>query len=321
MNRSVTEALSHGWGAVARLRDIVFGTYLASFVLALPLALVVADAISEAIGSSLAGERLVSGFDALWFQGFSNENSGLAGTFDPSVSGIGAVARALDTMVRGAFTELHPAVFAVGVIYLVLWVFVSAGILGGLSMGARRSFWADAVRHFPRVLALSSIALLVYAVLFRYVLGGLDTAVETLTEDVVDERIAFGYALGKYAVVWALAWTVSLVFDYAKIVAVCEPEASLRDALGSALRFVRAHRWATYGLSAVLFAIGVAVVLGYAVIAPGATQSNGFQLAIAFVISQTYILARITLRTWNLTAATSLLRGDAEQTPPEATLG
>lgn len=320
MSRSVSDALAAGWSAVGQRWRVLLGAYLANVLLAFPLALVVADAISASVGSSLAGQRLVTGFDDLWFKGFSAEQDGLAATFEPSVSGIGAVAHALDTLVHGSFMDLHPAVFAVGALYLLVWVFVSAGVLGGFSLGSR-SFWADAVRHFPRVLALSSIALLVYAVLFRYVLGGLDTAVETLTEDVTDERIAFVYALAKYGVIWALVWTVSLVFDYAKVVAVCEPEASLRDAVAAGLAFVRGHRTSTYGLSAVLFGVSVAVVLGYAVVAPGATQSNGFQLSIAFVVSQTYIFARIGLRIWSLAATATLFRGRSVGAPDGAALG
>jgi hypothetical protein len=61
-----------------------------------------------------------------------------------------------------------------------------------------------------------------------------------------------------------------------------------------------------FGLSAALFGLGAAALLLFAIVAPGADQHNGFKIAIAFVISQTYILARVACRCATLGAQADL---------------
>jgi hypothetical protein len=130
--------------------------------------------------------------------------------------------------------------------------------------------------------------------------------VEWATYDSVDERVHFAWTVAKYGFVWAIVWTVSLVFDYAKIAAVARPDEPLRRCLRRGLRLVRLQARPVYGLSAALFALGVGLVLAYAVVAPGADQHNGFKVGIAFVISQTYIFGRVAMRCLGIAAQVEL---------------
>jgi hypothetical protein len=156
------------------------------------------------------------------------------------------------------------------------------------------------------VLTLAAFSWVVYAIVLKGVLGLGTDIVEAATYDAVDERVHFAWTVAKYGVVWAIVWTVSLVFDYAKIAAVARPDEPLRRCLRRGLRLVRLQPRPVYGLSAALLALGLGFVLLYAIVAPGADQHNGFKIAIAFCISQTYILGRVALRCVGIAAQTQL---------------
>ena len=280
--------------------------YAFNVALALPLAIAVAGELAHSIGSSVAGETMLRGFDHLWFRGFDVRSTGLAATFEPGLVGIGGVLRALDALVTGALLELHPSIVAAGVVYLVGWVFLASGFLARFIGGEPSSFFGSAARHFPRLATLAAFSWLLYAIVLKGLLPFLADLVAALTYDTIDERFHFVCTLAKYAVVWASVWTVSLVFDYAKILAVARPEMPLHHCVGRALVLLLVHPRAVFGLSAALLGLGLGLLLLYAVIAPGADQHNGFKIGIAFLISQTYVLGRVALRCVGIAAQTDL---------------
>jgi hypothetical protein len=309
----IAAALRIGMLRAQECMRLLWLAYAFNVALALPLAAAVADQIAQSIGSSIAGETMLQGFDHLWFRGFHVRASGLPATFEPTVVGIGGVLRALDALVTGALLDLHPSIVAAGVVYLVGWVFLGSGFLARFVGGEPNNFFGGAARHFPRIATLAAFSWLVYAMTLKGLLPLLADIVAAATYDSIDERVHFLCTLAKYAIVWASVWTVSLVFDYAKIIAVARPEQPLRHCVGRALLLVLLHPRAVYGLSAGLLGLGLGFLLLYAVIAPGAGQHNGFKIGIAFVLSQTYVLGRVALRCLGIAAqaelATSLHAG------------
>jgi hypothetical protein len=302
----IAAALRVGIFRARQSAKLVWLAYGLNVALALPLAAAVAEHLAAAIGPSVAGEALLRGFDHLWFRGFEVRAQGLSTTFHPGVVGMGAVLRALDDLVTGTLLQLHPSVVVAGVVYLVGWVFLHAGFLARFVGGEPTNFLAGAARHFPRVIALAAFSWLIYAIVLQGVLTLCGDVVHAATYDAVDERVYFAWTLAKYVVVWAIVWTVSLVFDYAKIAAVVRPEEPLRRCLRRGLRLVRLRPRPVYGLSAAVLALGVGLLLLYAIVAPGAGQHNGFKIAIAFAISQTYILGRVALRCVGIAAQAEL---------------
>ena len=55
-------------------------------------------------------------------------------------------------------------------------------------------------------------------------------------------------------------------------------------------------------------AVSLALLLAYAVVAPGTAQDNGFKLLIAFAIGQASVIARVVMRAWTLASAQALWR-------------
>jgi hypothetical protein len=184
-------------------------------------------------------------------------------------------------------------------------VFLHAGFLGRFVAG-EPSFLFGAARHFPRVLALAAASWLLYVIVLRIVLSYAADVVEAATYDADDERVHFAWTLAKYGVVWAMVWTVSLVFDYAKIAAVARPEESLRRCLRRGFARVRSRPRAVYGLSAAVLGLGLVFLLLYALVAPGADQQSGFAIGMAVLVSQTYVFGRVALRCLGIAAQAEL---------------
>jgi hypothetical protein len=303
----IAAALRIGMLRAQQCMRLLWLAYAFNVALALPLAVAVADQIEQSIGSSIAGETMLRGFDHLWFRGFDVRSSGLPATFEPSVVGIGGVLRALDTLVTGALLDLHPSIVAVGVVYLVGWVFLASGFLARFVGGEpSNNFFGAAARHFPRIVTLAAFTWLLYAITLKGLLPLLADIVAAVTYDTTDERFHFLCTLAKYAIVWASVWTVSLVFDYAKLIAVARPDEPLHHCVGRALVLLLVNPRALFGLSAALLGLGLGFLLLYAVIAPGADQHNGFKIGIAFVLSQTYVLGRVALRCVGIAAQAEL---------------
>jgi hypothetical protein len=301
----IAAALRIGILRAQQCMRLLWLAYAFNVALALPLAIAVADQLAQSIGPSIAGETMLQGFDHLWFRGFDVRASGLAATFEPGVVGIGGVLRALDALVTGALLDLHPSIVAAGVVYLVGWVFLASGFLARF-VGGETNFFGAAARHFPRLVTLAAFSWLLYAITLKGLLPLLADLVAVVTYDTTDERFHFVCTLGKYAVVWVSMWTLSLVCDYAKIIAVARPDDPLHHCVGRALVLLLVNPRAVFGLSAALLGLGLGFLLLYAVIAPGADQHNGFKIGIAFLISQTYVLGRVALRCVGIAAQAEL---------------
>lgn len=304
---SVRWALVAGWGLVRQAGRYLGLAYAASLALALPLAAALASTLEDGMGRSEAGERMRDGFDALWHQSFSARAQGLAKSFDPGVVGIGAVFDGLDGLVTGQLFHAHVAIVGVGLIYLAVWTFLASGLVARFSgRSTRVSFFAEAAHYFPRFAALAALAAVVYALLLGPLLTLLGGAVEEINRETLDERVHFAWVLGKYAIVWAGVWATSVLFDYARVVAVARDCPPIAENLRRAARLVWRHKRRVFGLSGALFGVSVALTLSYWAIAPGAEGGSWPAILWAFAVGQLYLFARIALRGWIYAAQTAL---------------
>lgn len=290
-------AVSEGLSRVGASPRLVLVAWLVSLAVAAPLATVMHSLLADAIGHSEAGQRLVEGWDGLWYRSFEARAQGLGKTFGPGIVGIGAVLSGLDRLTTGTLSTIAGPVLGAGLVYALAWVFIAGGVLGTYLRGPDGAgLWREGARHFPRLLALGLFALVGYGLVLGMVLPALGRWVEAATIDVIDERVAFGWTLGKYAVVWGLLWLVSLVHDYAKVFTVMRPELGALAALREGLRFVMARPRVVFGVSATVVALFGVATLAYWVIAPGAGDDNAFRILVGFGIAQGFVALRIGVR-------------------------
>ncbi|MFQ5817708.1 MAG: hypothetical protein ACE5H2_07115 [Terriglobia bacterium] len=309
---SIVKSFAVGWGKVVKSPAVICWVYLASVVLALPLALAMRAILKESIGASLVQENLRQGFDLAWYGEFSAATSGLGETFGPSVVGILPILSNLEKLLEGNILRTDATILLAGVLFLLAWAFFAGGILDRYArpeeVQSRARLFSQGAEYFFRFVRLLIISLLLYWGIFRWVANPLHRWMEQATRDVTVETTVMVWRLGVYAVAGFLLILASMALDYAKIAMVVERRRSASLAFLRGLRFVSAHPGKTFGLYLLLLAVGLVLLYGYSLVAPGPGQSSWATILLAFLIGQAYLLARLVLKLWFLGSQTVLFQ-------------
>jgi uncharacterized membrane protein len=271
---------------------VLFGLCAFTLLFALPLSLVVREAIATHLGQSLTADTVATGVNYDWWQEFMAQASGLATTFTPSIIGFGAVLDNISGLLDNL--PLASAVASAIAVWMILWSFLSGGVMdryARMRHTRAHGFFAACGTHFWRFLRLGVLALAAYYVLFGVVHGLLmERAFGALTRNLTEERVGFALRLAGYLVFGLLLVFVNLAFDYARVRIVVEDRRSAIGALLAGTRFVRRNRGAVvlYLLNGAAF---VVLILLYAIVNPGA-PGGGLWMWVALAIGQCYIVFR-----------------------------
>jgi hypothetical protein len=290
----VVNALRDGIRRVNAAPAVLVGVLLLTFLIALPLGLVLRGMIGESLGRSLAAETAASGVNSDWWSTFSSQASGLGVTFTPRIIGVGAVLSNISAVLEARPQAL--VIAGVAAVYLLLWTFLAGGILDRFARNRpirTAAFFSACGVYFFRFLRLGVFAGLGYLVLFGPVHEWLfDAFFPWATREWTVERNAFFLRLALYAVFGGALVSLNVWLDYAKVRAVVEDRRSMIGALVAACRFIRRNPARTAGLylaDSVLFLMVVALYAAFVSDAGG----TGFRMWAAFVVSEVYLLARL----------------------------
>lgn len=303
-------AWREGMRRVNRAPAIVAGVWVLTFLVSLPLALVLRGTIAQHLGASLAAETAATGVNYDWMQEFADQATGVAVTFRPTILGFGAV---LDNL-SGFLDNARRPIVIIGAAsaYIALWIFFAGGIIDRYARDrATRAhgFFAAAGVFFFRFARLAVVMWLVYAFLFGYLHPRLfDRLYPRLTDDLTVERTAFLVRVGLYLLFGVLVAAVNLIFDYAKVRAVVEDRRSMLGAIVAAGRFVSRNLGATATLYLANFALFLLAVGAYALVAPGA-GGLGWSLWLGLAVGQLYVLARLWVKLVFWSSSTALFQG------------
>lgn len=272
--------------------------WLTLLLVALPAAVAIEEAIHAGIGASRVDESLRQGLDLAWLEEFRSQARGLERSLRPSIVGRGAVYDNLESWFGGElFLDARQVAF--GAVYALVWLFLLGGVLDRFARRERKfvlaPFLAAGARFFPRLLRLALLSGVLYFGIYRLA-RWLFPWIERLTRDVTAERQALLVYLAGALVVVALLGLVNLIFGYAKIAVVYEGRRSSLGALLRALRFVVGNAGKALGLYLLLASLVVAVIALYALLAPGPGQSTALGVALAFLLGQLYLMARLAMR-------------------------
>ena len=293
----ISQSFFDGFRKISGAKRYVFLAFGLNVVLALILAGSMKSTLQHSMGHSLAGEKMLQSFDDLWYQNFSAKAEGLAKTFHPAVTGIGAVFDGLNKLVTGSPLDYATSVLGLGFFYLLMWTFLSGGFVAVYAAkGERPAFLQSAARFFPRFLILGLMAGVLYVLLFKFVFAWLSDAVEALTRETIDERVHFAYTVVKYLILWFLLISVNLLFDYSKIFTVLTDHRNAFTAPLRAVKVVFGNFGKSYGLYLTIGLLWLCLMLIYWVVAPGAGQSHWVTIFLAFLLGQIYILSRVWIR-------------------------
>ena len=319
---AVAAALATGLRRIGSSKRYVLAAYACNILLAAVLAGMLMGALRTSLGASLAGDRMRVGFDSLWYNSFSSQASGIAATFRPSVTGIGAVFDALDSFLDGFDSLLNSGtttgVLPIAAIYGVLWVFFSGGFLSlFVAPQERRSFALEACRWVPGIAAIAACSLAFYWTVLGVLRPWVTDAISSATRNVIDERIRFAVVLSEYAAIWFVIWIGNMLFDYAKIALVARGRTGGIDAPVRAISAAGLAIWrrplATSGLYLSLGCVWIAGVLVYWAVVPGAGQSSAPAIFGGFVLGQFFVISRVWTRCLFYASETAMYTAIAKQ--------
>ncbi len=318
MITSLRRAIGAGTSRAFSARLLIVGLWLINLLAAAALAIPLGASLQSSIGASLVHERLRTGFDMGWFGELQGTAQGLLSTFTPTVVGAGAFFNNLEAWLSGELWRGIPALVVAGSIYLLLWTFLQGGILTRLSLRREEApsaagFFASGGRFFLRFLGLALMSGVLYAGVYR--LGRwLFPALEELSRDVTVERTALWLVVAAAVLIAFLLCLINLIFDYARMAIVLEGRKNPLRAAYHAVRLILRHPGQTLGLYALLGLLGLGLLAVYARIAPGAGQSTLPGIALAFLVAQAYLVAKLWLRL--VLSASQLTLYEALRPPP-----
>ncbi len=300
--------LARGLARALRPPGLLAALWALQLASALPAALLVEQAVEEAIGGSLVHQRLRAGMDLVWLGEFEDGAEGVATTFTPPALGRTAHLVNLEAAFWGDLFQAPTGMVAMGLGYAALWTFLLGGVLERFA-GDRplpsRSMLAAAGRNFARLLRLALLAgaatAAFYALarrLFPWLTG--------LMGQVTEERTVLSVYLAA-ALALALLWAaLQLLFDYARIAAVARDERRTLAALRQAAGLLRRRWLPALGIYAICGLAGIALLAAGFALDPGVAQSTSWGVAGFLLFAQLLLAARLAVRLTLLAAQTDL---------------
>lgn len=314
---NVLQYLRSGFHRTVACRSVVLSLYTVNLALALVPTFVLFQEIEASLSDSFMAETMSSSYDDNWFKEFSADAVGIGATFHPSVTGIGAILNGLDDHVSGQIFSTYLPLVSLGCLYALIWIFASAGLLVGFEAKRPRSFAgfvSDSASLFGRFFRIAAIVAVGYALLFGVLKPGAEDLLESFLREEIDERVVFGFTLGKYLLLGFGLVLLNMISDYTKISTVLENRQSVLLAMLRSLRLCLSQPFRVIALYLLLVLLGLLMLLTYSMIAPGASQQSWAGILFALALGQLYILGRVWLRVLFLGSQFGLfrdLRGEA----------
>jgi len=305
---SVLGAFLEGWRRTLRAPALTLGVLAVTFLTALPLGVVLQDRLETHFGSSLEAERALSSWNAVWTSEFEAQASGFTRTFTHEILGFGGTLAALSAFADAM--PLDPGIAVVVAGYVILWMFLSGGVLDRLARGRpvrASAFFSACGGYFPRFLRLAVVTGPCYWALFTLLHPWLFVTIyDRWTRDETAEHRVVVIRVGLYLVFLGALAAVNIVADFAKVRFVVEDRRSMISALGASLRFIRRRAFRVSALY-VLNVLAVLVILRlWMQTAPGVAAPTWLVL----LAGQIYLVARIWARLAFMASEIAFFQGE-----------
>jgi hypothetical protein len=305
-------AILRGLSTALSSPTLVLGLWLLGLLFALPLSWMVASALESDLGASRVQESLRHGFDMDWYSEFEGRARGLATTFEPSrLVGVGPFLDNLEGWVSGQLFQNHPAIVGFGAVFGLAWILCLGGVLDRLSNRARgfglEPFFESGGRLFGRLLRLALISAPFYYGIYRLSRWALQRIADS-TQDQAAELPRLAGVVAATLAIALLLHLLRMIFDYAKVALVVEDRRSSLGAALSGASFVLRNPIRTLSVDLGFVLLSVILLWIYHWIAPGTGQSTVFQLILATLVMQLFLILRIFVRLALLSAELELYR-------------
>jgi len=196
------------------------------------------------------------------------------------------------------FSSLNSLFIIVPLLYWLFGLFLSGGAYTIFISDLKYSpstFWAGCAKYFGKLFRLFLWSIPVFIVL--YCIQFIELGIERLI-----------YGKDPYQnIIWWGAWIrlgigyigiliYYLIIDYARIDAIIYNEKKMRSSLWSGIKFSLQNFFKTFGLSLIIFLIGIAVLIIYNPIADALQAPNALIIILLLIFQQIYIFIRMFLK-------------------------
>ncbi len=304
----MVRALSAGFRAVGRNYGLVLLVLSTNLGLALLFAVPFARLVESDLAHAGASSNMMYGFDYDWWSRWDAQAKGFASSFAPDLLGTGFVFRNVDLLLRGQipgglFAAGAPgpdaAILGLGVLYLLLQIFLTGGLLGVLRAPHGGWTFRGLVHgcgfYFGRLFRVSLLALAAAGVVFA-LNAPFARWIDRLAWDAVSERTALVLVLGRQALLLVALVIVHMVASYAKVIVVANERRSALLAFLSSAGFCLRHLAAALGQYLVVAALGAAVLFVFGFLDAHLVVVGWRTQLPALVLFEAFVATRIALR-------------------------
>lgn len=323
------QSLRDGFSKILQTKRFILFAWILSFSLALLVTLPMLSQLEKYTGETVMEEKLLHQMDSNWFQTFKmdQEENELVRQLDFSILGYapffhhfeGYLSGVVVTKVADFFVDLivrwkiNPAGFDLLLLLTIVHVVLSTFLAGAfISIYAKTydssfgEFLIEGGKYFGKMFRLSLLSLAVYALLFFVLIRPLTGLIPDLTANEPSEMTPFLYYMGRNVAVILLLGFLTLMFDYAKIRMIVDNRSSAFFAFSSGVSFAISHFRSVTLLYLTLSAIGVALIVLYALIESYIPQTSGWEILGLFLLQQLYMISRYFLKATFYSSQTSL---------------
>jgi hypothetical protein len=306
---TVSAALRTGAHFVSRNVGLVAVLWAVSLGSALLLAVPLFTALENALQETDAAAGMMYGFDYAWWEEWSEHQSGWRTSFGPTIIGVGTAFDGLSRLLQGEFparllaqgdaSAPLGAVLGIGVVYWVLQVFLTGGILALLrrpdGRWSGRALLHGAGFYFGRLLRVAVLSLFCAWLVFQ-IHAPLSRVAHEAARDSVSETLASTWSLLRYAGLGLALLFVHIVASYARIILVLQERSSAVLAWGTSLALCARHPLRIVGHFLSVLLLGVLSFAAWAFV-DARWETVGFRSQlVGFVLAQAAVTARLALR-------------------------
>ena len=286
---------------------------LFSLILAIPMY----TSLEESIGRSEVGDRMVEGFDYIWWEEFRDQSKGIETSFSPSILGKGAVLDNFVNLINFEVRHLPRTILVFGVLYILLHTFLSGGIVSVFSSSNNntntntafsiRGFFSGAGQFASRFYFLMILSWIFFFLVIAFK-GFLISLVNNVSDTARSEILPFYLSLISSVLVYVLFLFIQMIFDYARIKTVVEDSPSVLQTTREAFVFVFKNIGSTMGLFYLLLFTNLGLTFVYILLKELIPQTSAFTITVVFIIQQMFICSFIWIRCWLYSSQMELYR-------------
>ncbi|RYF72908.1 MAG: hypothetical protein EOO39_11320 [Cytophagaceae bacterium] len=256
--------------------------FLLTLVPALPSALAFFSTLTSEADGSLAPLQMMPEFNYTVFSDFMHDHG-------------------------GAVWSLIRAGWWTAVLSLLIGVWTKGGVLYSFANRfSAATFWQAGTHYFGRnlrLLAVTGLFVLLWALSLLLVGTLIVLLLDGPLDDPFTERgyVAIGAVVG--LVFGVILVRILCTSQYASVLMYQYDETAAMRAFMQSWRYIRLHRWATFGRYLLLILIGTALLSVYLLLESAFNASNWVLIVVLFMLQQAFVFSRVALSVWALRIA------------------